>query len=242
MAYTSWRGVIGVIKPTMRPGSTEEMIRLLPEGIGVIPIFLDVRKGSRQEFKGAIQAYEPKIKELVDQEVDIVMPEGAGPFVMAGFEFEKKIVGQWERKYKRPMVTSCVSQVAAMKALKIKRPVLASYTTGVTNAERDTYFAKAGFNVAGQVVVSLDDFQRAGEMSPHEIYAQIKREVLKVKRPDGILMRGSGWRSLECIDWLEQDLGIPVVHAVTARNWMAQKILRVMQPVHGVGRLLVELP
>ena len=35
MVFTSWRGVVGVVKPTHRPGSLEEFIRLLPEGIGV---------------------------------------------------------------------------------------------------------------------------------------------------------------------------------------------------------------
>ena len=32
MAFMSWRGVVGVVKPTHRPGSLEEFIRLLPEG------------------------------------------------------------------------------------------------------------------------------------------------------------------------------------------------------------------
>ena len=35
MAFSSWRGIIGIIKPTMRPGGLEDMIRILPEGIGV---------------------------------------------------------------------------------------------------------------------------------------------------------------------------------------------------------------
>ena len=37
MSFTSWRGVVGCIKPTLRPGGLEELIRMLPEGIGVLP-------------------------------------------------------------------------------------------------------------------------------------------------------------------------------------------------------------
>ena len=33
-SFSSWRGIVGMINPTMRPGMTEEVIRLLPEGIG----------------------------------------------------------------------------------------------------------------------------------------------------------------------------------------------------------------
>ncbi len=58
MAYTSWRGTVGVVKPTMRPGSLEEMIRLLPEGIGVIPLFLGIQRGTEDEFRDVMPAYE----------------------------------------------------------------------------------------------------------------------------------------------------------------------------------------
>ena len=54
MAFTSWRGVVGCIKPTMRPGGLEELIRMLPEGIGVIPLFLNIRAGTAAEFKRSI--------------------------------------------------------------------------------------------------------------------------------------------------------------------------------------------
>ena len=55
-------------------------------------------------------------------------------------------------------------------------------------------------------------------------------------------MLGSGWRTLDIIEQLEQDLGVPVVHPVTARSWEIQKRLRVRKPVKGYGRLLEEMP
>ena len=54
MAYTTWRGVVGLVKPTRRPGSLEELIRMLPEGVGLVPLLLDVRAGTLKEFKAAI--------------------------------------------------------------------------------------------------------------------------------------------------------------------------------------------
>ncbi len=50
MAFKSWRGDVGVIKPTHRPGSLEEFIRLIPEGIGVVPIMLGITRGTVEEF------------------------------------------------------------------------------------------------------------------------------------------------------------------------------------------------
>jgi hypothetical protein len=62
----SWRGIVGVIKPTHRPGSLEEFIRLLPEGIGVISKFVDVREGVEREFVDAFAAAEKIIAELAE--------------------------------------------------------------------------------------------------------------------------------------------------------------------------------
>jgi maleate cis-trans isomerase len=55
-------------------------------------------------------------------------------------------------------------------------------------------------------------------------------------------MLGSGWRTLDIIAKLERDLGVPVVHPVTARAWEIQKRLRMRKPVKGFGRLLQTLP
>lgn len=48
---SSWRGSVGIIKPTMRLGGIEEFIRLLPEGIGVMPLYVNIRKGTVEEYR-----------------------------------------------------------------------------------------------------------------------------------------------------------------------------------------------
>src|SRR5437588_321516 len=67
MAFSSWRGVVGMINPTMRPGVTEEVIRLLPEGIGLIPLFLNVRRGTEDESETMMPAYEKLVAVLAEQ-------------------------------------------------------------------------------------------------------------------------------------------------------------------------------
>jgi maleate cis-trans isomerase len=55
-------------------------------------------------------------------------------------------------------------------------------------------------------------------------------------------MIGSGWRILDVVPLLEQDLQVPVVCAVAARVWAIQKRLHVKQPVSGRGILLQTMP
>ena len=50
MSFTLWRGVVGMVRPTRRPGTLEELIRILPEGIGLVPLLLNFKAGSNAEF------------------------------------------------------------------------------------------------------------------------------------------------------------------------------------------------
>ena len=70
MSYSSYRGTVGLIRPTMRPGVLEDLVRALPEGICLIPVFNDVR-GARAEFESAIPLYRERAEEVARQDVDL---------------------------------------------------------------------------------------------------------------------------------------------------------------------------
>ncbi len=241
MAFSSWRGIVGIIKPTMRPGGLEDMIRILPEGIGVLPLFLNIRRGDREEFKEVMQNYDEKVAMLAEAGCDIIHPEGAPPFMVMGYEGEKKKIQGWERKHKAQVFTSGTNHIAALKALKVKRFVGASYFPGEINNTFADYFRAAGLEPLAMEGIDVP-FDQAQTLSSHQVYAFIKKAVLKHGKAQGIYMLGSGWQVMDVIELLEQDLGIPVVHAVTARSWEIQCRLHIREPLEGLGVLLREMP
>ena len=72
MSFALWRGVVGMVRPTRRPGTLEELIRILPEGIGIIPLLLNFKAGSTAEFRKSIPQYEHFAAELAEQGVDLI--------------------------------------------------------------------------------------------------------------------------------------------------------------------------
>ena len=241
MAFTSWRGVVGCIKPTMRPGSIEELIRMLPEGVGIIPLFLDIRKGTTDEFKRAVEPFEPLVERLAEAGCDLIHPEGAPPFMMLGYEGEAELIRKWEKKFNVPVFTSGTNHIRALHALKVKRIVGASYFPGQINDTFGRYFRDAGFDVLAMEGIDVP-FQEAGLLSQELVYSHVKKLFLKHrKEAEGIYLLGSGWRIMGILEMLEQDLGVPVVHPVPARCWEIQKRLSICQPVQGYGRLLAEM-
>jgi len=240
MAFSSWRGTVGMILPTMRPGALEETIRLLPEGISLLPLYNNIRTGTRAELESAVDLYEPKIKELVEVGVDLIHPAGAPPFMVHGYNGEAAIIKRWESTYKVPMFTTGQTDCEAFRALGVKHIVGITYFGDDVNGMFAQYLGDAGFDCLAMAGIGVP-FQKMQELAPTEIYRFARETLLKHPKADAIYLLGA-WRAIGVLDLLEQDFGIPAVLSVAAQAWMMQKRLHIRQPADGRGRLLRELP
>ena len=242
MASANWRGTVGVVKPTYESGSLVEFIRLLPEGVGVIPVYAGIKQHTEQGYLDALETYHERVAELAKIGVDLMHPEGGPPFMVRGYKSEQEIVRQWEAKYKVPIFTSGMTQAEALRALGIKRFVGCTYYRDNNLNDLFTrYFTDAGFEVLAMEGMDTSPGE-AGKLSTAEIYHHLKRSFLKHPGAQAVYLLGSGaWRVVDVVA-AEEDIGVPVVHPVAARVWYVQKQLRVRQPLQGVGRLLMELP
>ena len=186
MAFSSWRGTVGIVRPTLRTGGFEDLVRMLPEGIGVIPLILNVRRGAVDEFKTVIPAYEEKVAELAQAGCDVINPSGAPPFMVLGYDKEQALIRDWQKKYNTRIFTSGTSHVDALRALKVRRFIGATYFRGDINRIYARYFADAGFECLTMAGMDVD-FDKAQELSSFEVYRFIKSEFLAQPRRRGDL-------------------------------------------------------
>ena len=91
----NWRGFVGCIKPRARGSSLGDMIRLLPPGIDVAAVYLNLAEGTREEMQNSYGTYEKNIAYLASQQCDIISIEGAPPFMLLGPDGEAKLVEGW---------------------------------------------------------------------------------------------------------------------------------------------------
>ncbi len=128
-----------------------------------------------------------------------------------------------------------------MRALSATRIVGVTYFSGEINDVFSQYFADAGFDVLAMDGMDVP-FPSVQKLSSREVYAHTKAAFLRNPEADLVYMMGGGWRILDIVDVLEQDLQVPVLHSVPARVWSTQQHFRVGQRTQGFGRLLAELP
>src|SRR5437763_10348033 len=217
MSFTLWRGVVGMVRPTRRPGTLEELIRMLPEGIGIVPLLLNFKAGSKAEFLSSIPLYERFAAELAEQGMDAIMLSGAPPFMLLGPQKEAALTKAWTRKFKTPVITDPQMHVAGLRAMKIKKFIGASYSALQNNIVRD-YMTAAGFKALAMEPIDVP-FDQVAQISVETLYAHVKRLYRRHRDADGVYIQGGGWQTARVIELLEQDLGVPVVHATICEAW-----------------------
>ena len=199
------------------------------------------KEGSTEEFRSGLQAIEEKVQELARIGVDLIGPGGGPPTMVHGYRAEAELLDSWGKTYGCPVVSTGVTQVEAMRALQATRIVGVTYFKGTINDIFAEYFTDAGFEVLAMDGMSVP-FDQVQKLSSREVYAHAKAAFLRNPGAELIYMMGGGWRTLDIIEILEQDLGVPVLHTVPARVWSTQKYFLVGQRRSGYGRLLAEMP
>src|SRR6516225_7594232 len=193
MSFALWRGVVGMVRPTRRPGTLEELIRILPEGIGIVPLLLNFKAGSKDEFRNSIPLYERFASELAEQGVDMIMLSGAPPFMLLGPEKEASLTKAWTKKFKTPVLTDPQMQVAALRAMKIKTFIGASYSALQNEIVLD-YMTAAGFKALSMEPIDVP-FDQVAQISVERFYAHVKRLYREHRNADGVFIQCCGMQT-----------------------------------------------
>ncbi|MFQ5682898.1 MAG: hypothetical protein ACE5HC_06460 [Candidatus Binatia bacterium] len=237
-----WRGIVGLVKPTFRPGSLERFIRLMPDGVCVITRYVGVHAGTAQEFQEALATAEKRVAEVAGLGVDLVVIQGVPPIMLRGPRFDAELTRTLQEKYGVPVLTATTTQIEALRALRLRRLVGLTYFKDDLNPQFAKFFEECGFEVACMRGCVDRAFSDLGKIPAEEIYSHAKKVFVEVGGGDCIYLLGAGWDCLPAIEPLERDLGVTVVTNVPADVWGTQKRLRIRVPIKGYGRLLEEMP
>lgn len=231
------KGTVGLVKPTYRPGSLEETIRLLPEGVGIIPMHAGVRTGTTQEFKDIVSVAGERIAELAELGVDAIYVEGAPPAMILGYPADEQLAAELSERHGVPVNFATQALTAALRALSIQSLVGLTYTPGEQNETFAKYLTDAGFDVRAMEGIAAP-FNEADRITADQVYDAGKALHAQHPDADGIYLFGGAWRVLPAIVRLEADVGVPVVGGIQASIWHIMQMLGVRESIPHAGRLL----
>ena len=148
-----------------------------------------------------------------------------------------------------PVTTAAVAMLDALRVTGMCRPLLVGspWSTAAGAAAAERFLAADGIEIAGTLRFDLgpgwrdmrdhevQDNGGSWFVRPEDVYRQVRRAVPPTA--DGVLIPDSGLRSLEAVDMLERDLGVPVVTANQACLWHCLQLAGMHSVVGGCGRL-----
>lgn len=241
-AATQKEYIVGLIYPTNRPeGRETQLEEKLPPSIRLASLTLNFTRGNEEEFATSMPRYEATVAEFAAMGASLIIPAGAPPFMLLGFQGERETIRRWENKYGVPMFTSGQNHVRALRTLEIHAFVGVSYFPDKLNAVFARYFTEAGFHVLAMEGIPVQ-FADVPKLPPQQVAAFVKKLFEKHPSAQGVYMLGSAWKTIDMVEPLEQSLGVAVVHPGPARHWETLIRLGFCEGLPGYGKLLAEMP
>ncbi|MGI0090784.1 MAG: maleate cis-trans isomerase family protein, partial [Nitrososphaerales archaeon] len=176
-----------------------------------------------------------------------VIAQAGTPFIfLKGPAFEDETRDRLKKITSTPVIFMAESVVKALKHLGVKKPnVESTYYDDEFNSKYKAYLEFHGFEIPKiSGIPEARNLHAGGELNEFptaEIYRQAKKLHHDSPDADGLVISGGGIMSLEILDALEKDLGVPVISSNQALYWYALDTLDIKEPIRGSGSLLESL-
>jgi maleate cis-trans isomerase len=229
---------VGLLIPSPGVVTRDEFRRLLG---GAIPIFREVEPPSLPEstdWQLPRTALEQAVRDLVAQNVDVIVHTGVVPSVSLGMEREREISDAIKSVTGVPHIVAMDASLAGLRSLRVRNIAIVSPLNEEMGDRIRSYFSAHGLSV--QNVVGL------GGASAHEVHSIDESDVLAAARQvvesqspvDCVYIFGGGLRSLNTLSSIERFTQRPAVSSNVASAWATRRLIGMSSTVPGCGSLL----
>ena len=234
-----WRARIGVVYPGAGFLHIGDFHKLAPKGVAVGCAAVPRHKDESAEAMMHLDEHVVNAARIVAGSYPDVIAWicTAGSF-MKGKGHDQRLIKEMEEATHIPCTTASTSVMAAFKQLGIKKVSIATPYPQPVNVIEKKFLEDNGFKVLKCDGLDLTDNQILAHVSPNILYRLAK--AVDDPAADGVFISCTGIDALDVIEALEADLGKPVVTSNQASYWMAFKMAKVGEPIHGYGRLMRE--
>ena len=233
-----WRARIGEVFPSRGDTFMYEFYQIVPKGVVLVSHIIGLHNLTKDEFAAAYLKYKDGARDLAKVGVDLIALSGAPLFQLKGFGSDLEMIRELEKETGIPTITSTTADIEAMHVLNMKKLAIVSPYVDEVNERNVSWYRQAGFDVLsikGLGIQKNSDIARLPFYAPY----QLAREAfLETPGVDGIFIDCARWATIDVIEKLEQDFGVPVVSSNQAMIWFALRKANVRESIPGYGKLL----
>ena len=234
-----WRGRIGLLVPSVNTVVEPEGCALLPDGFSVFATRMRNSRSDADDMAQMCAHVDRGVDELLSARVDaIAFACTAGSF-FEGADGEEALRERLRGGSDIAAVTTAGAVAGGLRALGAQRVAMVTpYIPELNNLEV-TFLRDWGFDVVSQAGMGILTAFDIGVVPLEETYRFAREHV--APDADALFISCTNLRTLDVIQALEEDLGMPVVTSNQATYWQCLRDLGHTAAIPGYGRLF-ELP
>jgi maleate isomerase len=239
-----WRKRIGLVLPSSNTTMEPELYRMLPEGISLHTARALQVIETEEELVRMGDYAKRASEEVATAAVDVIIYGCTSGSFVKGEEYNRNFSKELTEHAGIEVITTSTALRLALEALGARKICLVTPYPKETNERGRRWLVSLGFSVVKTVELIESTYAEPienleiGRLSPQLVYANIRPHFpMKI---DTLLISCTNLRTIEIIDILETDLGIPVVTSNQASLWAAIRRSGIKTPIAGFGQLMLK--
>lgn len=229
-----WRAKIGLITP-MSENAEHAFHIYAPEGVSFASMKINFPGPTPEGLTILTDRLEETAAMYKDYDADLVVFGCTSGSCIKGYGFDKECIERIERASGWPGLTTSTAVLEAFQALGLRRTVVMTPYPEDTNQAEKKFLEDNGLEVTSITGVG---FNRVGEFShPSKYFLYRKAKELKTEGAEVFFLSCMGLATMELVEILEEDLGMPVITSHQASLWACLRHSRVNDKLPGLGKL-----
>ena len=244
-AAYGWRARVGKLNPTIVASTfVYEFYKVVPPGVMLLTRNLSVKDvRDPADLDASVALMEEAVKELKRAGADLILGAGIPVLLSAGVNGNEKILKLLADLSGLPSITTLSSAVDAFRRLEVHRIAIATAYGKPELGEKLADFMKAqDFEVVrlSTIETGLASIEKP-KLDFSFVYQYGKKVFREAEGAQALYFPSSAWPTVEYVEYLERDIGVPVVSSSLAAIWNSLRVLDIHEPIRGYGRLLATL-
>lgn len=229
-----YRARIGVMIPSANTVVENEFYRMAPEGVSIHTSRIFKINVDRENDLAMADSVERCAKELATAKCDTLLFACTSGSFVGGPEWEKGLVKKMEDCSGVKCLTTSGALRQALAQYGRKRiSIVTPYIDELDELE-GKFFGSMGYEVISTKGLGISDNVTIGKQPPEESYKLAKQIP---KDTELLIISCTDFRSIENLEKLEKELGIPVISSNQASLWAALRLCGVKDKIEGYGSL-----
>jgi maleate cis-trans isomerase len=197
-----------------------------------------IRVVNRAALVAAERGLDAAARDLVDQGVEAIVVSIAPLVYVGGVGYDQVLIERIHRLTGLPATTNQTAAVEALRHLGVSRIGLLNPNTSDLLEAQVRFFEESGIAVDVAQSMDIADNRDIDHVEPAASHEFVMSAIDEDHPPEGVYLSGPCWRTLEIIEPLEAQLGVPVVTALQAMVWASMRLVDDVTRVDGYGQLL----